>query len=87
MGLASARPNYCITASIAAKVNYKEETEMVCLEFDKELSEGGKILKINYTGCLNENMRGFYSFRRGENMDPEAATMFEVCSVCKHALH
>ena len=43
-----------------ARVNYEEEVETVCLEFDSELSIGEVVIFIEYTGTLNDQLRGFY---------------------------
>ena len=62
-----------------AKISYDGEVEKVCLEFETQINEVEPTLSIEYTGKLNNQMRGFYCFKRHKTSDPEAATMFEVC--------
>ena len=37
-----------------------EEDEILVIGFDKELPIGEGVLTINFTGTLNDQMRGFY---------------------------
>ena len=67
--------------SVVAVVTHEEEVETVCLEFESELSVGEVVLLIEYTGTLNDQLRGFY--RSKYTVDGEdrylAVTLFEVC--------
>ena len=66
--------------SAAATVTYDKDAETVCLEFGSELAVGDVTLSFTYTGCLNDQMRGFY--RSKYTVDGEeryaAVTQFEV---------
>jgi puromycin-sensitive aminopeptidase len=50
-----------------------EEDEILVIGFQKELPVGEGVLTINFTGTLNDQMRGFYrryrhlSFRYGQD--------------------
>ena len=65
----------------AATVTYDKDAETVTLEFSSELSVGEVVISLSYTGCLNDQMRGFY--RSKYTVDGEeryaAVTQFEVC--------
>ena len=66
--------------SAAASVNYDKNAETVCLEFRSELGVGDAVIFINYSGTINDKMRGFY--RTKYTIDGEeryaAITQFEV---------
>lgn len=72
------------TAQVAggetATVTYDKDAETVCLEFGSELAVGEVTLSLCYTGCLNDQMRGFY--RSKYTVDGEeryaAVTQFEA---------
>ena len=70
-----------ISWSSVARVIHEEEVETVFLEFESELSVGEAIFLIDYTGTLNDQLRGFY--RSKYTIDGEerflAVTLFEVC--------
>lgn len=61
-------------------MTYDKDAETVCLEFASELAVGELTLSFAYTGCLNDQMRGFY--RSKYTVDGEeryaAVTQFEV---------
>ena len=63
-----------------ATVTYDKDAETVSLEFGSELSVGEVVISLSYTGCLNDQMRGFY--RSKYTMEGEeryaAVTQFEV---------
>ena len=63
-----------------ARVTYEQEVETVCLEFDSELSIGEVIFCIEYTGTLNDQLRGFYRSKYTINGEERylAVTLFEV---------
>lgn len=68
-------------------MTYDEKAETVCLEFASELAAGEAVISFNYTGCLNDQMRGFY--RSKYVVDGEeryaAVTQFEV--ITSHSTH
>lgn len=45
------------------KVSYKEKEEEVSISFGSSLKQGRAVLKIEFTGILNDKMRGFYRSR------------------------
>ncbi|MEK7558776.1 MAG: M1 family metallopeptidase [Patescibacteria group bacterium] len=45
---------------LPAKVSYDPKMETVRFDFAQNLSEGKGVLKISFTGILNDKMRGFY---------------------------
>jgi len=49
--------------SQTGKVTYKELDEQVVFEFGPGVKPGKAILKISFTGILNDKMRGFYRSR------------------------
>ncbi len=61
-------------------MTYDKEAETVCLEFGSELAVGELTISFSYTGCLNDQMRGFY--RSKYTVDGEeryaAVTQMEV---------
>lgn len=61
-------------------MTYDKDAETVCLEFASELAVGEVTFSFAYTGCLNDQMRGFY--RSKYTVDGEeryaAVTQFEV---------
>ena len=63
-----------------ATVTYDKEAETVSLEFGSELCVGEAVISLSYSGCLNDQMRGFY--RSKYTVDGEeryaAVTQFEV---------
>ena len=67
--------------SSAATVTFNAEEERVQLEFPSDLATGEATLLLQYTGILNDQMRGFY---RSKYTDPNgkekyaATTQFEV---------
>ena len=69
-----------LSLSAAATVTYDKDAETVCLEFGSELAIGELTLSLVYTGCLNDQMRGFYRSKytvEGEERYA-AVTQFEV---------
>ena len=64
----------------AATVTYDKDAETVCLEFPSDLAVGEVVLSLSYTGCLNDQMRGFYrsKYTVGEEERYAAVTQFEV---------
>ena len=69
----------------AATVSFNAEEETVKLEFPSDLATGEATLLLEYTGTLNDQMRGFY---RSKYTDPSgkekyaATTQFEVLHLC-----
>ena len=76
----------CFCWSVAAAVSYDKDAETVCLEFGSELGVGEVVISFNYTGTLNDQMRGFY--RSKYTVDGEeryaAVTQFEVHHIHAH---
>ena len=72
-------------------MSYDKDAETVCLEFGSELAVGEVVFSFSYTGCLNDQMRGFY--RSKYVVDGEdryaAVTQFEVRQsiITIHTLH
>ena len=66
-----------------ATVTYDKDAETVSLEFPSELAVGEVVLSFSYTGCLNDQMRGFYrsKYTVGEEERYAAVTQFEVSSL------
>ena len=72
--------------SPVATVTFNEAEETVSLEFPSQLATGEVTLALQYTGKLNDQMRGFY---RSKYTDPNspgtekyaATTQFEVLCV------
>ena len=64
----------------AATVTYDKDAETVCLEFGSELAVGETVISFSYTGCLNDQMRGFYRSKYTINGEERYAgvTQFEV---------
>ncbi len=48
---------------LPAKVSYDPKMETVKFDFAQNLSKGRGVLKISFTGILNDKMRGFYRSR------------------------
>lgn len=67
-------------SAAGATVTYDKEAETVSLEFGSELCVGESVISLSYSGCLNDQMRGFY--RSKYTVDGEeryaAVTQFEV---------
>lgn len=68
-----------------AAVSFDSDAETVTLEFPSELPSGSGevVLAIQYTGILNDQMRGFYSSKYTHPDHPgeeryAAVTQFEV---------
>lgn len=63
-------------------MTYDKDAETVCLEFPSELAVGEAVVSFNYTGCLNDQMRGFYRSKYIVNGEERyaAVTQFEVSS-------
>lgn len=63
-------------------MTYDKDAETVCLEFGSELAVGEVTLSLCYTGCLNDQMRGFYRSKYTVNGEERyaAVTQFEVQS-------
>ena len=62
-------------------MSYEKAAETVCFEFGLELDVGEVVISINYTGTLNDQMRGFYRSKYTVNGGEEryaAVTLFEV---------
>ena len=61
-------------------VTHKAEVETVVLDFDSELTVGEVAIHIEYTGTLNDQMRGFYRSKYTINREERylAVTLFEV---------
>lgn len=64
-------------ASQAATVTPDEKNEMVTLEVKKELAAGPATIEIQYTGILNDQLRGFY-LGHDEKGEKYAVTQFEA---------
>ena len=69
--------------SPAATVTFDEAEETVKLEFPSQLSPGEATLVLEYTGKLNDQMRGFYRSKYTDPTSPgtekyAATTQFEV---------
>ena len=69
--------------STDATVSYDSDAETVTLEFPSELPVGDIVLSFQYTGVLNDQMRGFYSSKYTHPDHPGedryvAVTQFEV---------
>ena len=60
---------------------HDEEVETVFLEFESELSVGEAVFLLDYTGTLNDQLRGFYRSKYIINGEERflAVTLFEVC--------
>lgn len=60
-------------------ISYDEKAETATILFDKEISKGEAKLKLNFTGILNDKMRGFYRSKyKHEGKDHHmAVTQFE----------
>ena len=66
-----------------ATVSFDSDAETVTLEFPSELPVGDIDLSLQYTGVLNDQMRGFYSSKYTHPDHPGedryvAVTQFEV---------
>lgn len=61
-------------------MTHQEDVETLFLDFESELSVGEVVFLIDYTGTLNDQLRGFY--RSKYTIDGEerflAVTLFEV---------
>ncbi|MDO8620758.1 MAG: M1 family metallopeptidase [Candidatus Levybacteria bacterium] len=44
----------------AQNISYDEQSETATISFDRVVSKGQSKLKLNFTGILNDKMRGFY---------------------------
>lgn len=44
----------------AQNISYDEQSETATISFDRIISKGQSKLKLNFTGILNDKMRGFY---------------------------
>lgn len=75
------------------KVDEKPEDELITLEFEEVISPGEADLEIEFSGELNDKMKGFYRskyYAEGETEPRYAAvTQFEAtdarrCFVCKY---
>lgn len=62
-------------------MTHEEEVETVFLDFESELSVGEVVFLIDYTGTLNDQLRGFYRSKYTINGKERflAVTLFEVC--------
>ena len=62
-------------------MTHDEEVETVFLEFEPELSVGEAVFLLDYTGTLNDQLRGFYRSKYTINGEERflAVTLFEVC--------
>ena len=69
---------------LVGTVSYQKEDERVSFEFPQEItSSGASVLNIDYTGILNDQMKGFYRSKYTRPDEPEverytAVTQFEV---------
>ena len=69
---------------LVGTVSYQKEDERVSFEFPQEItSSGATVLNIDYTGILNDQMKGFYRSKYTRPDEPEverytAVTQFEV---------
>jgi puromycin-sensitive aminopeptidase len=65
--------------SIAGNVSYLDAEELATLTFTKNIPKGKGVLKISFTGILNDKMRGFYRSRyeHGGETYHMAVTQFE----------
>ena len=75
----------CLTPPLipAATVSFNVAEETVTLEFPAELAVGEATLTLEYTGTLNDQMRGFYRSKYTDPTSPgkekyAATTQFEV---------
>ena len=67
----------------AGTVSYQKEDERVSFDFPQEISSSEATLNIDFTGILNDQMKGFYrsKYTRPDEPDVEkytAVTQFEV---------
>ena len=62
-------------------MTHDEQVETVFLEFESELGVGEEVFLIDYTGTLNDQLRGFYrsKYTIGGEERFLAVTLFEVC--------
>ena len=72
-----------LTLCPAATVTFNEDEETVRLEFPSQLAVGEATLVLEYTGKLNDQMRGFYRSKYTDPASPgtekyAATTQFEV---------
>ncbi len=65
---------------LAAAVTLEEETERARLSFPRPLPAGPAVLRLTFTGTLNDKLRGFYRsrYKVGEDWRVLAATQFEA---------
>lgn len=51
----------CVCRSLDAKSSFDEKSNVLSLTFEEELASGLKaLLVIEYVGCVNDKMAGFY---------------------------
>ena len=68
-------------SGLTPSVSFDEDNQMATLEFDRSLSAGLHRLSIDYTGTLNDQLRGFYrsTFRDEDGQERViATTQFEA---------
>lgn len=73
----------CAQGDLTATVSFNTEEETVKLEFPSELAAGEATLVLEYTGTLNDQMRGFYRSKYTDSNAPgvekyAATTQFEA---------
>ena len=72
-------------------MTYDENREIVTLSFKVALTPGQATLAIEYTGSLNDKMKGFYRSKYYLPSAPDkecyaAVTQFEVSFICRHLM-
>lgn len=66
----------------ASEIRYKEDAETVSFKFPDTLSIGVAKLYLEFTGVLNNKMKGFYTSKYTSLNGEEryaAVTQFQVC--------
>jgi puromycin-sensitive aminopeptidase len=66
---------------LAAAISYDEEAERVELALPSALTPGGAVVSLQFTGVLNDKLRGFYRSTFKDDADAEhviATTQFEA---------
>lgn len=76
--------NYALFVCVVGRVEYDESAETATLLFEEEISPGDAVVSLEYTGLLNDKMRGFYRSKYTLPDEPDkelyaAVTQFEVC--------
>ena len=93
---------YCLFSFETSDINYNKEEETVTISFPSPLPLGNGQLSIDFTGELNDKMKGFYRSKYTGTDGNEkycAVTQFEVSKLrmylkiiflrvhCKHILY